>query len=260
MLVAVRVRRDARPAAPTRERRVIMSRLSRLFVIIALSAAAVFGPRVLPVGAATAAAAIDPNEVGGFIEDFGNSALVTLSDEGKSKAERVAEFRRLLNEGFDLEWIGRFVLGRYWRRATPEQRDEFSKLFQDYVVNTYASRFAEHALEPYAQRARNNDAEPVFKVDGQRPDGDDMVLVSGSMWRPDGPRVPLEFRVRTDLAQPKIIDITIEGVSMAITQRSEFGAVINRSGIDGLIEELRNRSMTPETTIPNGDDAATPQG
>lgn len=70
------------------------------------------------------------------------------------------------------------------------------------------------------------------------------------------PAWPLEFRVRVDLEQPKIIDITVEGVSMAITQRSEFGAVISRSGIDGLIKELRDRNLTPDAMLPNGDGKA----
>lgn len=216
----------------------------------------VVAPRILPVGSATAAAAIAPDEVGRFIESFGNDAVIALSDKAKTKAERVEKFREILHEGFDLQWISRFVLGRYWRRASPEQREEFSRLFQDYIVYNYASRFTEHGLEPYARQARTADGEPVFKVESQRSDGSDMVLVSGTMWRPDGPRVPLEFRVRVDLEQPKIIDITVEGVSMAITQRSEFGAVISRSGIDGLIKELRDRNLTPDAMLPNGDGKA----
>ena len=75
-----------------------------------------------------------------FIETLGSEVIEMLSDPVLSKEDRIAEFRRLLVNGFDLRTIGRFILGRYWRRATPEQRREFELLFEDYIVATYAAR------------------------------------------------------------------------------------------------------------------------
>ena len=81
----------------------------------------------------------DTNQPSIFIATLGSDAIAMLSDPLHTEEDRVAEFRRLLVSGFDLRTIGRFVLGRYWRRATQSQRREYERLFEDYIVATYAA-------------------------------------------------------------------------------------------------------------------------
>ncbi len=166
-----------------------------------------------------------------FIETLGSEVIEMLSDPVLSEEDRVAEFRRLLVNGFDLRTIGRFILGRYWRRATPAERHEFEQLFEDYIVATYAARLGRYQGE-------------TLSVGATRNDGKGDILVSTKIVPREGPAARVEWRVRAQAGSYKIIDVVVEGVSMAITQRSEFASVIQRSGgqIAGLLAELRKKT------------------
>src|SRR5690348_12448271 len=80
-------------------------------------------------------------------------------------SERVASFRELFHNDFDVPGIGRFVLGRYWHVATPQEQQEFLGLFQEYIVRAYSARLGEYGGEP-------------FRVTGARPNGDETVVAS----------------------------------------------------------------------------------
>jgi phospholipid transport system substrate-binding protein len=136
----------------------------------------------------------------------------------------------LLRKGFNLEYIGRFVLGTTWRRATPEQRTDYLDLFGEFVVKTYAKRLGGYSGE----------ALTVLKttVVGKKRD----VIVYTRIDRPSGPPLKATWRVRKFDDQDKIIDVTVEGVSMAVTQRQEFASVTRRSGLEGLLQILRART------------------
>src|SRR4030081_3836365 len=74
-----------------------------------------------------------------------------------SPAQRIARFRQLFQDDFDVPGIGQFVLGRYWRTATPEEQQEFLRLFQEYIVQAYAARLGEYGggAVPGAGRRRS---------------------------------------------------------------------------------------------------------
>lgn len=82
-----------------------------------------------------------------------------------------------------------------------------------------------------------------FRVTGERPDGE-VTLVQSEVFKPGSQPAKVDWRVNTAGAQPKIVDVIVEGVSMAVTQRSEFAAVIQRNGgnVDGLISALRQKT------------------
>ena len=142
---------------------------------------------------------------------------------------REAEFRRLLSQGFAMPFIGRFVLGRYWRTATPEQREDYQALFAEYILRTYSSRLGGYAGE-------------TFSVTGARPAGKQDILVATRIDRPSGPPIKADWRVRVFDNEYKIIDIMVEGISMAVTQRSEFTNVVRSQGFEGLLQALRART------------------
>src|SRR5215471_715063 len=79
-----------------------------------------------------------------FMQSLGSKAIKELTDPAIPQADRQARFRALLDEHFDMGAIAKFTLGRYWRTATDEQRDEFRKLFEDYIVQSYSARFSEY--------------------------------------------------------------------------------------------------------------------
>ena len=175
-----------------------------------------------------AAAAADP---AAMISTLGSRALEVLG-KGATQAQRTERFRELLREDFDVPGIARFVLGRYWNTATEEQRGEYVKLFEDYIAIAYATRLAEYTGE-------------TFKVTGSRPDADG-AIVSSQIVRPGGAApVKVDWRLTGRNGLYKISDVSVDGISMAVTQRSEFASVIQHNGgqVQGLITMLREKTV-----------------
>jgi phospholipid transport system substrate-binding protein len=176
-----------------------------------------------------ARAANDPTS---FIADLGARAIKVLTSTS-SEAERERQFRALFEEGFDVNEIARFVLGPYWRTATDAQRAEFVKLFEDYVVHAYTVRFNAYAGQQ-------------LKVLGARPEGDNAWVVQSQIALPNSnqPPVRVDWRVTKRGDTYKIADVTVEGVSMALTQRQEFASVIQRNGgqLEALLKVLREKT------------------
>lgn len=165
-----------------------------------------------------------------FMQQLGNETLATFADKSLSRDQAVNRFKALLHKGFDVPYIGRWVLGRYWNSASPQQQQEYQGLFEKLIVDTYANRFVDYSGE-------------TFKITGSRPEGDRDTLVQSQIVRPSGPPVNVEWRVRGRGGRFQIIDVVVEGVSMGITQRSEFASVIQQSGgnVQGLIDALKRR-------------------
>jgi phospholipid transport system substrate-binding protein len=187
---------------------------------------------VLMLGALGAPAAVgaapDPSAV---ITNLGNRALEVLGNKNTTPAERVARFQELFRQDFDVPGIARFVLGRYWKTATPEQQEEFVKLFEGYIALVYSNQLAAYMGE-------------TLKVTGSRVDGDGAVVAS-EIIRPSGaPPVRVDWHLTDRNGSYKIRDVTVDGISMAVTQRSEFASVIQRSGgqVGGLIAQLRQKT------------------
>jgi len=178
------------------------------------------------LGAAAQEARADNAEK--FIASLGDRALQVLVVDSQSDDERIDAFRTLLNEGFDLPLIGRYAMGRYWRRATPAQKDEYKELFEAFIVRTYAVRLGQYSGE-------------TLKVVGSRAEKTD-IIVTSEIVRVDKPAIRVDWRVRERDEGPKIVDVVVEGVSMLLTQRDEFASVIQRSGgnVEGLLTRLRD--------------------
>src|SRR5438270_10284787 len=163
-----------------------------------------------------------------FVGNLGQQAIQVLGPS-VSPAQRVMRFRELFRNDFDVPGIGQFVLGRYWRAASPQEQQEFLGLFQEYIVRAYASRLGEYGGEP-------------FRVLGSRPAGDETVVTS-QIDRPNGGRVMVDWYLVNRGGAPKITDVYVGGVSMKVTQRDEFASVIQRNGgrVDALLAQLRQR-------------------
>ncbi|MCB9987930.1 MAG: ABC transporter substrate-binding protein [Rhodospirillales bacterium] len=154
-----------------------------------------------------------------FIDNMAQKALDFLGDSDLDREKKKSQFRHLLQDSFDMDTIGRFSLGRYWRVATPEQRQEYLKLFNDMVVDVYSSRFDTYKGQKFETR-------------GFHPDGEKDTIVMSFILSDEGPEVQVDWRVRYKNGKYKIVDIIVEGVSMSVTQRSDFSAVIQRGGGD----------------------------
>jgi phospholipid transport system substrate-binding protein len=184
---------------------------------------------ILILGAARPAdAQAIAGDPGDFVRGFTSEAIAALADQTLPVNRREAEFRRLLVANFDMERIGRFVLGRYWRKASEAQRAEFHRLFEDMTVISYSQRLSQYGGES-------------LKVGGVRNQTEKGITVSSLIVRAKGAPIPVNWRLRRTGDGWRVVDVMIEGVSMAITQRQEMGAVIKSAGgrVDGLLDKLR---------------------
>ena len=166
-----------------------------------------------------------------FIEILTSDAISMLTVEDISKTERADRFRRLMNENFAIKGIAKFVLGRHWRKATESEKKEYLQLFEDLLVDTYADRFAKYSGEKL-----------VVNKSEVRGKGD--ALVHTIMIRVDGAKpLKVTWRVRGKKGIYKIVDIMVEGISMVVTQKSEFASFIQKNGgsLGPLLIELRKR-------------------
>ncbi|MFM8681976.1 MAG: phospholipid-binding protein MlaC [Alphaproteobacteria bacterium] len=177
------------------------------------------------------ASARNAPDAGSFVTTLAQGAIDQLAAPNLSEGERDTRFRKLFLDGFDVPLIARFVLGRYWRQATEAERAEYLRLFDELVVQSYARRVNEF----------NTARLRVLSVSRPNEDNDVIVAVEGSM--ASKPPVRLDVRVRQGSSAYKVIDVSIEGVSMAVTQRDEFSSVIQRGGgkVEALLASLRGK-------------------
>jgi phospholipid transport system substrate-binding protein len=118
---------------------------------------------LLAVG--TTAAAQLEDGANKFIRSLAGQAIGSLTDRSAPREIRIERFRELFNDRFAVHAIGKFVLGRHWRRATESEKKEYLGLFEDLMVVSYVDRFARYAgeaLEIIKTRADNETTATVF--------------------------------------------------------------------------------------------------
>ncbi|CAA7616819.1 Toluene transporter subunit: membrane component of ABC superfamily [Magnetospirillum sp. LM-5] len=165
-----------------------------------------------------------------FIVKLADTAMTTVAAKGLSDDERTKRFRTLFVDNFDIPEIGKLVLGRYWRVATPEQQKDFVGLFEDIQVYTWARRFKDYSGETLEVLAIANEN-----------DGD--LQVESRIKRDKLDPINVGWRVRKAGATYRVLDIKVEGASMAQTHRAEYSSVIQANGgtVDGLLAAMRKK-------------------
>ena len=174
-----------------------------------------------------------------FIESLADKAIQALAKQEVPRRERIKRFRDLFRENFAVADIGQWILGRYWRTATENQRGEYLALFEDLMVVSYVDRFTAYAGEK-------------LTITKTLPAGDGAAIVFSEIIRPaGGPPVRVDWRVDVKDEDYKIVDVIVAGTSMSTTLRSDFGSIIRRSGgkVAGLIDELRKKTEDLKKTL-----------
>lgn len=147
-----------------------------------------------------------------------------------AKLYKMADEKVLLH--FDFRRMSQWVLGRFWREATPEQRERFTSEFRDLLVGTYSQ-----ALLNY------NDQKIVY-LPVQRKPGDTDVTVKTEVKQTGGqPNIPIQYSFyKNKEGAWKVYDITIEGVSLVTNYRSVYATKIREKGMDTLIAEITDNN------------------
>lgn len=179
-----------------------------------------------------AEAAVDNDKAMSFVQKVVKEGIEELIDSDVPQAEKQDRFRKLFNKDLDLDFIGKFVLGRYWRTSTPKQRTDFVDAYRELNITTWSARFDEFT-------GKHFDFQNVTTTTN-----DDQVFVNSSVDMGQG-QAPAKviWRVRQTGNDFKIVDIIIENVSLAITARNEYAAFIKKApeGVDDLIKDLQSK-------------------
>lgn len=196
-----------------------------------------------------------------FIQSFGNEAVAMIKDRESSREQRKKHMRQLLAQRFDFDTIARFSLGRYWRKATPAQRGEYTRLFSRLVLETYALRLEAIREAIFVRYSDHTDRileslEIGIKGVQRMDDRDSLVVMEIRVL--DWPPHQIAYRVRSRNGDLRVVNVIEAGVNMIITRRAEFSSYVRGHGVEGLLALLAARHGNPETdgtdTGQTGDD------
>ena len=181
----------------------------------------------------TAQAQQKPEEL---VQTITNDILAAIKSDkqlaagDKQKALKLAEEKVL--PYIDFEEATRLAVGRAWSQATPEQKKKLVGEFRNMLVRTYSN-----AIEAYQGQTLK-----VLPSRGGKPEGKDEATVRTQFVRAGGQPLPIEFQMRKAEKGWKVYDISVEGISLVLTYRSEFDQVVKQEGIDGLIKRLLQKN------------------
>ena len=187
--------------------------------------AALLLARALPA----AAQPVDTARAASFIQATGRE-LVAAINGGGAITQRREQVAAILRRAVDVEGVGRFILGRYWRVATPEEQAQYMRLFEETLIRNLSARFGEY------QGVR-------FALGRSQQRTEDDALVNTIVERPNLAPFSLDWRVAEVGGQPRVVDVIAEGTSLRLTTRSEYSAVISRNGgrVAALLDAMRNQ-------------------
>jgi len=174
---------------------------------------------------ARAAAAVPEAEA--FIARLGERVAAVRRERDETARRR--QLGALLDEAADVPLMGRLVLGRHWRATDEAQRRAYLDLFRAYCLDGLTARLG----------GLTGDERVVVTGSAPAKGEDSMVSTEIIHAAPGQPPVKMDWRVRRVRGRHKIIDVVAEGVSLIVTNRTEFDTIVTRGGIDGLLAQLR---------------------
>ncbi len=184
---------------------------------------------VLPSGAFAKSA----DDAKSYVNNVASQALSIIETDGAKDAKK-KKLEKLFADSVDLSWVGKFVMGRYWRQATDDQKKRYLQEYERFILHHYTSRFTEYTSGSFTITSAQDDGNGEYTVG--------MSLQDDK--KKGEPPVLVDYRLRKQGGSFKIFDVIVEGVSMITTQRSEFSAVLGKHDIEHLIAQLSKKSVS----------------
>jgi phospholipid transport system substrate-binding protein len=177
---------------------------------------------------AEAAAPDDPAETTRFVQQAGVDLATVMSGAGTDE-EKLQRLRAFIDRVADVDSVARFCLGRFWPLATPAQRSQFTALFHDVLINSISGQSHEYEHKTTTVVV----AQPEPRSDG--------IHVPTTVTIQGEAPFKVTWVVSYDTGSPKIVDVMAEGISMRVTQRSDYVSFLSRNGgdIDALLKAVR---------------------
>jgi phospholipid transport system substrate-binding protein len=163
-----------------------------------------------------------------FVKSTGDKLVAVVNGPGSATAKR-AQMTQIVNSDVDVEGIGKFCLGRYWRQATPEQQKQYLVLFHEVLVTNITSKLGEY--------------QGVTFTMGRSKPQDEEAVVSTTVVRPNNAPTAVDWIIANPASDPKIIDVVAEGTSLRLTQRSDYASYLthNNGNIGALLTAMKNQ-------------------
>jgi phospholipid transport system substrate-binding protein len=177
--------------------------------------------------------------------------LTILSDPELKKeaktADRRTKIKAVANDIFDFTEISQRSLGRYWQVRTPAEREEFVQLFGDLLEQAYITKIESYSGEK-------------IQYAGEAVDGEQAVVKTRIVMK-QGTEIPVDYRMSLKGERWRAYDVNIEGISLVANYRTQFNAVIQRSGYPDLVAKLKAKQGErpgPRETGPRREEAIVP--
>lgn len=190
-----------------------------------------------PFRVAMAADHVDLSEQ--FVADLAENAFGELSSD-LPEAEKRAAMRAMLRDALAVESIARFSLGRHWPRVSVEQRQEYLRLFEDFLLRGSVDRMMRYS-------GQHLEIQKSF-AGPDRQSGEELAMVRSHFYDPEPIRI--DWVVASQSGAFKIVDVVIEGLSLTQTYRDDFTSVVRRQGIGTLLNELRDSRDVLAGSVP----------
>ena len=168
------------------------------------------------------------DQVVNFVDDVGNKIVKTANEKNISEEKKKAKIVAIIDGVIDSDWIAHFVLGKNYKTATDPQRERFTKLYRDFMINTYGPKFRNY-------NGRKFEVREVVEQNGF------YVAKAEFLPRDSNVAISVDFRVKERGGKLVILDFIAEGISLIETQRSEFNSAISQNGMEKFLNDLEVR-------------------
>ncbi len=165
----------------------------------------------------------------GIVEKLHSTLLAVMKDGEKIGYQgRYGRLEPVIKSSFDMPFISRTVLGKYWESLNKEQRSQFVEAFTRLSIATYAANFDSYSGEQFKMV-------PERETDGGR------ILVQSTLVKSDGGQVQLDYLLHRTGEQWRIVNIIAEGVSDLALKRADYSAFLKSKGFDALLKKLNDK-------------------
>ncbi|MEO8716210.1 MAG: ABC transporter substrate-binding protein [Acetobacteraceae bacterium] len=164
-----------------------------------------------------------------FVQNLGAKLAGIVNGPGSAE-QKSAALARIIDSDVDVDGVARFVLGRFWRLATPDQQREYEALFHKVLIASITSKIGDYEGVRFTIGRTTS-----------RPEGE---VVASTIVGPKKPSAEVDWVVNQVDGSPKIVDVVAEGTSLRLTQRADYGSFLTQhhDSVQALLDALRRQA------------------
>lgn len=170
--------------------------------------------------------AADLSSPTGRVKDSVNKVLAVLKDKSQDREARWSKIGVVINDSFDFRSMSQSILATNWKKATPEERQQFVVFFSQYLEDTYRTK-----IEAYTNQKVEFIGETIR---GKKAIVETIIITDNS-------EIPINYKLKNNDGTWFAYDVVIEGISLVSNYRSTFSAIVKNDGMNGLLNDIQSR-------------------